>query len=100
MHQFAAIPNSHIETLVAYYKNGIFSAGVKTESLGGPAGVTYLRTQMGARGMLPTKIGLAPGMAGFAFLHEVGHALEDTLVADIPKARWRFRCCNRSFISR
>ena len=40
---------------------------------------------MGARGMLPTKIGLAPGMAGFAFLHEVGHALEDTLVADIQK---------------
>ena len=40
---------------------------------------------MGARGMLPTKIGLAPGMAGFAFLHEVEHTLEDTLVADIQK---------------
>ena len=86
MSQFATIPNSHIETLVAYYKNGTFSGGVKTGNPGGgAAGVTQLRTGMGARGFLPTYIVLAPGMAAFAFLHEVGHALEDTLVADIQK---------------
>jgi hypothetical protein len=86
MHQFASIPNSHIETLVAYYKNGIFSGGVKTENLpSGAAGVTHFSTQMGGLGTLPTKIGLAPGSGAFAFLHEVGHALEDTLVADINK---------------
>ena len=41
LNQFANLPNSHIETLVAYYKNGIFSGGVKTGNPGrGAAGVT------------------------------------------------------------
>ena len=40
LNQFANLPNSHIETLVAYYKNGIFSGGVKTGNPGRAAGVT------------------------------------------------------------
>ena len=89
MDQFSTLPNSHIETLVGYFKHGVFREGISTGNPGPPGaiGVCHMRSVAGGQGFYPTKIILSDGQGGDAFMHELGHAMEDTLVEQVEKMK-------------